>query len=29
MAPGTVIAQSPAAGDRIDPSMPIELTVAK
>ncbi|MFZ0630127.1 MAG: PASTA domain-containing protein [Acidobacteriaceae bacterium] len=27
--PGTVVAQSPAAGDRVDPSMPIELTVAK
>jgi beta-lactam-binding protein with PASTA domain len=29
MAPGTVIAQSPAAGDRVDPNTPIQLTVAK
>lgn len=29
MAPGTVIAQSPAAGDRVDPRLPIQLTVAK
>lgn len=28
-APGTVMAQSPAAGDRVDPGMPIQLTVAK
>jgi beta-lactam-binding protein with PASTA domain len=27
--PGTVIAQSPAAGDRVDPGVPIQLTVAK
>ncbi|MGA8532138.1 MAG: PASTA domain-containing protein [Acidobacteriaceae bacterium] len=29
MASGTIIAQSPAAGDRVDPSVPIQLTVAK
>lgn len=29
VAPGTVTAQSPAAGDRVDPSTPIQLTVAK
>ena len=29
VAPGTVIAQSPGAGERVDPSMPIQLTVAK
>jgi eukaryotic-like serine/threonine-protein kinase len=29
IAPGTVIAQSPAAGDRVDPGMPIQLTVAR
>lgn len=29
VAPGTVVAQSPAAGDRVDPSMAIQLTVAK
>jgi beta-lactam-binding protein with PASTA domain len=28
-APGTVIAQDPAAGDRVDPGMPIQLTVEK
>ena len=28
-APGTVVAQSPAAGYRVDPSTPIQLTVAK
>lgn len=28
-APGTVIAQNPAAGDRVDAGMPIQLTVAK
>ena len=29
MAPGTVMAQIPAAGDRVDPGMPIQLPVAK
>ena len=29
LAPGTVVAQSPAAGDRVDASTPIQLTVAK
>jgi eukaryotic-like serine/threonine-protein kinase len=29
VAPGTVVAQSPAAGDRVDPGIPIQLTVAK
>jgi len=29
VAPGTVIAQSPEAGDRVDPSMAIQLTVAQ
>lgn len=29
MVSGTVIAQSPAAGDRVDASMPIQLTVVK
>lgn len=29
MAPGTVVAQIPAAGDRVDPSTAIQLTVAR
>ncbi|MGA7523112.1 MAG: PASTA domain-containing protein [Acidobacteriaceae bacterium] len=29
IAPGSVIAQSPAAGDRVDPGISIQLTVAK
>lgn len=29
VSPGTVVAQSPAAGDRVDPSTAIQLTVAK